>query len=183
MELCPALGISIPVGKDSLSMSTRWTDGDEAREVQSPVCLVVTAFASLPDVRGTLTPQLHPDAGNELLLIDLGAGNARLGGSIAAQVQKEFGGTPPDLVDPAHLLGLVELLTNLRADGLLTAYHDRSDGGLWATLTEMAIAGACGVSIDVPSVAAASSPRNSAPCSRCRPPAATLSKPHCTTPA
>jgi phosphoribosylformylglycinamidine synthase len=154
MELCPALGISVPVGKDSLSMSTRWTDGGDAREVRSPVSLVVTAFASLPDVRGTLTPQLHPDAGAELLLIDLGAGNTRLGGSIAAQVHNEFGGAPADLVDPAHLTGLTRLLTTLRADGLVTAYHDRSDGGLWATLTEMAIAGGCGVSVDVPSISA-----------------------------
>lgn len=154
MELCPALGISVPVGKDSLSMSTRWSDGADAREVRSPVSLVVTAFASLPDVRGTLTPQLHPDAGTELLLIDLGAGNARLGGSIAAQVQDEFGGAPADLVDSAHLTGLVRLVDSLRSDNLVTAYHDRSDGGLWATLTEMAIAGGCGIRVDVPTVAA-----------------------------
>ncbi|MGN6415788.1 phosphoribosylformylglycinamidine synthase [Flexivirga sp.] len=154
MELCPALGIGVPVGKDSLSMSTRWTDGDEPREVRSPVSLVVTAFASLPDVRRTLTPQLHPEGGTELLLIDLGAGNARLGGSIAAQVQGEFGGAPADLTDPAHLLGLVRLLARLREQGLVMAYHDRSDGGLWAAVCEMAFAGGCGATIEVPSVAA-----------------------------
>ncbi|GGB29045.1 phosphoribosylformylglycinamidine synthase [Flexivirga endophytica] len=154
MELCPALGIGVPVGKDSLSMSTRWTDDDEAREVRSPVSLVVTAFASLPDVRGTLTPQLHAQDDTELLLIDLGAGNTRLGGSIAAQVQAEFGGAPADLVDHTHLLGLVDLLTMLRDNDLVTAYHDRSDGGLWATVVEMALAGGCGATIDVASVGA-----------------------------
>ncbi|WP_446665067.1 phosphoribosylformylglycinamidine synthase [Flexivirga sp. B27] len=152
-ELCPALGIGVPVGKDSLSMSTRWDADDEQREVRSPVSLVVTAFASLPEVRGTLTPQLHPQDETELLLIDLGAGKARLGGSVAAQVQGEFGGAPADLVDPAQLLALVRLLDRLRTDDLVSAYHDRSDGGLWATVTEMAIAGGCGASIDVPSVA------------------------------
>ncbi|TWE11512.1 phosphoribosylformylglycinamidine synthase [Rudaeicoccus suwonensis] len=164
LELCPALGISVPVGKDSLSMSTRWTDDDtaEAREVRSPVSLVVTAFASLPDVRGTLTPQLRGSGDgtrdgsveSELLLVDLGAGKNRLGGSIAAQVQGEFGGAPTDLDDPQLLLGLVELTGRLREDGLLTAYHDRSDGGLWATVAEMAFASGCGVSIDVPSTEA-----------------------------
>ncbi|WP_265445584.1 phosphoribosylformylglycinamidine synthase [Flexivirga meconopsidis] len=152
MELCPALGVSVPVGKDSLSMSTRWEADGDAREVRSPVSLVVTAFASLPDVRGTLTPQLHPDADTELLLVDLGAGKHRLGGSIAAQVHGEFGGAPADLDDPERLLALVRLVARLRAEGLICAYHDRSDGGLWATLAELAFAGGCGVSVDLPSV-------------------------------
>ncbi|MBB2894161.1 phosphoribosylformylglycinamidine synthase [Flexivirga oryzae] len=151
MELCPAIGVSVPVGKDSLSMSTRWTDGGEEREVRSPVSLVVTAFASLPDVRGTLTPQLHAEDGTELLLIDLGAGQDRLGGSIAAQTRGEFGGAAADLDDPRRLLGLVELVARLRRDGLVTAYHDRSDGGLLAAVAEMTFAGGCGAQLTVPS--------------------------------
>ena len=161
MELCPALGISVPVGKDSLSMRTRWTDeSGEAKQVTSPVSLVVTAFASLPDVRGTWTPQLHgvvPDAdGNlrdtELILVDLGAGANRLGGSILAQVSGAFGGEVPDLDDPARLAGLAVALHDLRERDLVLAYHDRSDGGLWATLCEMAFASGCGLSIDAGSV-------------------------------
>ncbi|WP_299520670.1 phosphoribosylformylglycinamidine synthase [uncultured Serinicoccus sp.] len=150
LELCPALDVSVPVGKDSLSMRTRWADEDGTQQqVTSPVSLVVSAFASLPDVRGTLTPQLH--AGSELLLVDLGAGADRLGGSILAQVRGAFGGTVPDLDDPARLTGLAAALTGLRAQGLVTAYHDRSDGGLWATLVEMALAGGVGLDVALPS--------------------------------
>ncbi|GMA38502.1 phosphoribosylformylglycinamidine synthase [Mobilicoccus caccae] len=153
MELCPALGISVPVGKDSLSMRTRWVDETgQARQVISPVSLVVSAFASLPDVRGTLTPVVG--FGDELLLVDLGAGRDRLGGSMLAQVRGEFGGTVPDLDDPQRLVALASALTALRADGLLTAYHDRSDGGLWATLAEMAFAGGVGIQAEVDSLAA-----------------------------
>ncbi|NLG22781.1 MAG: phosphoribosylformylglycinamidine synthase [Actinomycetales bacterium] len=149
MELCPALGISVPVGKDSMSMRTTWTDEEgTARAVISPVSLVVSAFASLPDVTGTLTPQLLPDSA--LLLVDLGAGRNRLGGSMLAQVRGEFGGTVPDLDDPQRLVALADALTELRARGLVTAYHDRSDGGLWATVCEMAFAGAVGVDVEVP---------------------------------
>jgi phosphoribosylformylglycinamidine synthase len=148
MELCPALGISVPVGKDSLSMRTTWTDEDgEDKQVVSPVSLVVSAFASLPDVRGTLTPQLT--AGTELLLVDLGAGRDRLGGSMLAQVRGEFGGAVPDLDDPARLISLASAMAALREAGLLTAYHDRSDGGLWATLCEMAFAGAVGLDVAI----------------------------------
>ena len=153
MELLPALGVSVPVGKDSLSMRTRWTDpvtGD-ARQVTSPVSLVVTAFASLPDVRGTWTPQLRD--GSALVLVDLGAGRDRLGGSILAQVAGEFGGVVPDLDDPQRLVGLADALTELRVAGLVTAFHDRSDGGLWAAVCEMAFAGATGADLDVGSVA------------------------------
>ena len=129
MELLPALGVSVPVGKDSLSMRTRWTDpvSGEARQVTSPVSLVVTAFASLPDVRGTWTPQLGD--GSALVLVDLGAGRDRLGGSILAQVAGEFGGVVPDLDDPRRLVALADALTELRDAGLVTAFHDRSDGG------------------------------------------------------
>lgn len=157
MELCPALGISIPVGKDSLSMRTRWNDADgAAREVISPVSLVVTAFASIADVRGTLTPQLAGATGADttLLLIDLGAGRDRLGGSIASVVQGGFGSQVPDLDDPAQLVALVEAVNELRSAGLLSAYHDRSDGGLWATVCEMAFASGCGLDLSVPTVAA-----------------------------
>ncbi|NHA68968.1 phosphoribosylformylglycinamidine synthase [Phycicoccus flavus] len=153
MELCPALGVSVPVGKDSLSMRTRWTDvhGD-AKQVTSPVSLVVTAFASLPDVRGTWTPQLRD--GSTLLLVDLGAGRDRLGGSMLAQVSGAFGREVPDLDDPSRLVSLAAALRDLRERGLDLAYHDRSDGGLWATLAEMSFAGGLGVSVQVPSVAA-----------------------------
>ena len=153
MELCPALGISVPVGKDSLSMRTRWSDADgQPRQVTSPVSLVVSAFASLPDVRGTLTPQLRPDSA--LLLVDVGAGADRLGGSMLAQVRGEFGGAVPDLDEPGRLVALAGALTELRAAGLVTSYHDRSDGGLWAALCELAFAGAVGVDAHVGGVAA-----------------------------
>ncbi|PKW27652.1 phosphoribosylformylglycinamidine synthase [Phycicoccus duodecadis] len=154
MELCPALGISVPVGKDSLSMRTRWADpvtGD-AKQVTSPVSLVVTAFAALPDVRGTWTPQLRGDS--VLLLLDLGAGRDRLGGSILAQASGAFGRDVPDLDDPARVTALAAALADLRARDLVTAYHDRSDGGLWAAVCEMAFAGGMGVDVDVRSVEA-----------------------------
>ncbi|MDO5533975.1 MAG: phosphoribosylformylglycinamidine synthase [Propionibacteriaceae bacterium] len=152
LELCPALGVSIPVGKDSLSMRTRWSEGGTDKQVTSPVSLVVSAFASLPDVRGTLTPQV--DADQTLLLVDLGAGADRLGGSMLAQVCGEFGGEVPDLDAPDRLVALVDGVNALREAGLVAAYHDRSDGGLWAAACEMAFAGATGLSLSVNSVAA-----------------------------
>ncbi|WP_299446258.1 phosphoribosylformylglycinamidine synthase [uncultured Phycicoccus sp.] len=153
MELCPALGISVPVGKDSLSMRTRWTDAlGRSRQVTSPVSLVVTAFASLPDVRGTWTPQLRGDS--VLVLVDLGAGRDRLGGSILAQVSGAFGRDVPDLDDPKRLVALAAALADLRGRGLDLAYHDRSDGGLWAAACEMAFAGGTGLEVEVPSVPA-----------------------------
>jgi phosphoribosylformylglycinamidine synthase len=157
MVLCPALDISIPVGKDSLSMRTQWTapvgaSGSEVetRKVTSPVSLVITAFASLSDVRGTLTPQL--DAQTEdtsLLLIDLGQGQNRMGGSVLGQVLGQFGDQVPDLDEPQHLINLVKAINALRAEGLILAYHDRSDGGLLATVAEMAFAGHVGVALNV----------------------------------
>jgi phosphoribosylformylglycinamidine synthase len=154
MHLCPALGISVPVGKDSMSMRTRWTDpgSGEPRQVISPVSLVVSAFAALPDVRGTLTPQLEQDSA--LLLIDLGGGANRLGGSMLAQVSGVFGGAVPDLDAPSRLVALARAVSELRSRGLVTAYHDRSDGGLWATVCEMAFASGLGVEIAVDSVEA-----------------------------
>ncbi len=148
MELCPALGISIPVGKDSLSMRTRWSADGETRQVTAPVSLIVSAFATLPDVRGTLTPQLQP-GDTSLILVDLGQGKSRMGGSILAQALNQFGGAVPDLDDPALLKNLVEAVNELRADAKLLAYHDRSDGGLWAAACEMAFAGHTGVSLNV----------------------------------
>ncbi|WP_018158007.1 phosphoribosylformylglycinamidine synthase [Demetria terragena] len=153
MELCPALGVSVPVGKDSLSMRTRWTSDREEREVISPVSLVVTAFASLPDVRRTSTPQLHPHDDTALVLIDLGAGANRLGGSIFAQTLDSFGGSVPDLDDPTRLVAMVSAVNRLRDRGILRAFHDRSDGGLWAAVCEMAFAGGCGAAIECASVA------------------------------
>ena len=165
MELCPALGVSVPVGKDSLSMRTRWTDPTTggARQVTSPISLVVTAFASLPDVRGTLTPELRGGRGDAaggaapgetvLVLVDLGAGRDRLGGSVVAQAVGVFGGPVPDLDDPQRLLDLVAAVNDLRSRAAVLAYHDRSDGGLWATVAEMAFAGGCGVEVHVRSLA------------------------------
>ncbi|HEU4581959.1 MAG TPA: phosphoribosylformylglycinamidine synthase [Polyangiaceae bacterium] len=149
MELCPALGIAIPVGKDSLSMRTSWRDAaGEARSVVSPLSLVVTAFAPVPDVRRALTPQLDLDTPDtELWLIDLGAGRQRLGGSALAQVYARVGGTPPDLDDPARLVGFFRAIEALNRAGKLLAYHDRSDGGLFAALAEMAFAARAGLEI------------------------------------
>ena len=155
MELCPALGVSIPVGKDSLSMRTQWTDdAGAARKVVSPVSLIVTAFASVFDVRGTLTPQLNRDeADTSLVLIDLGRGRNRLAGSVLAQTQGQSGcpvaDGVPDLADPQDLKALVAAVNQLRAEQKILAYHDRSDGGLLATVAEMAFAGQVGVALNV----------------------------------
>jgi len=148
MQLCPALGISVPVGKDSLSMRTRWSDDGVAKQVTSPVSLIVTAFATLADVRGTLTPQLQP-GDTTLILIDLGKGQNRMAGSMLAQVLNQFGSTVPDLDEPAQLKALVTAINRLREQGKLLAYHDRSDGGLWAASCEMAFAGHLGISLNV----------------------------------
>ena len=153
MDLCPQLGIGIPVGKDSLSMRTKWTSAEGlARQVTAPVSLIVTAFATLDDVRGTLTPQLQRGE-TVLILIDLGQGRMRMAGSMLAQVIGQFGcptqDRVPDLDEPAQLKALVAAINQLRAEGKLLAYHDRSDGGLWATVCEMAFAGQLGVSLNV----------------------------------
>jgi phosphoribosylformylglycinamidine synthase len=150
MALCPALGISIPVGKDSLSMRTQWQDGADKQKVTSPVSLIVTAFATLADVRGTLTPQLdRTTEDTTLVLVDLGKGQHRMGGSMLAQVLGQPGGTVPDLDDPQDLVSLVNAVNALRAEGKLLAYHDRSDGGLLAAAAEMAFAGHVGVALNV----------------------------------
>jgi phosphoribosylformylglycinamidine synthase len=150
-ELCPALGIAIPVGKDSLSMKTAWSDSALKKSVVAPVSLIVSAFAPVGDVRKTWTPQLRTDLGaTQLLLVDLGAGANRLGGSCLAQVHGALGATPPDLSDPALLVNLAAALAELRAQNLVLAYHDRSDGGVFATLVEMAFAGHCGLDVKLP---------------------------------
>ena len=151
MELCPALGVSIPVGKDSLSMRTVWKDErGEGKKVTSPVSLIVSAFATLADVRGTLTPELNTvDADTTLILIDLGKGQMRMGGSILAQSLNLEDGEVPDLDDPKDLVNLVNAINELRAQGTILAYHDRSDGGLFATACEMAFAGHVGVSLNI----------------------------------
>ncbi len=156
MELCPALGISIPVGKDSLSMRTQWTSSPHeggtavvANKVTSPVSLIVSGFATLQDVRGTLTPQLNRTDDTTLVLIDLGRGQNRMAASMLAQVLNQTGDTVPDLDDAKDLINLVNAVNALRAKGRVLAYHDRGDGGLLATVAEMAFAGRVGVALNV----------------------------------
>ncbi len=149
-EFCPALGITIPVGKDSLSMKTSWQQDGRTRKMVAPLSLIVSAFAPVRDVRRTLTPQLRTDRGDtSLVLIDLGGGRNRLGGSCLAQVYGSLGRNPPDCDDPAILARFFAAIIELRAAGLALAYHDRSDGGLFATVVEMAFAGRCGVEIEL----------------------------------
>jgi len=149
-ELCPALGIAIPVGKDSMSMRTVWSDDAGEHSVTAPISLIVSAFAPVLDVRASLTPQLRRDVGDtSLWLVDLGAGRQRLGGSALAQVYGGVGETPADLDDPARLRGFFTAIQELNRQGLLLAYHDRSDGGLLATACEMAFAGGCGIDLDL----------------------------------
>jgi phosphoribosylformylglycinamidine synthase len=150
LELAPALGVSIPVGKDSLSMRTAWKENGAAKEVVAPLSLIVSAFAPCEDVRRALTPQLRLDAGpTELILIDLGRGKNRLGGSQFAQVHEQLGVIAPDLDDPAELKSFFAAIQALNRDQLLLAYHDRSDGGLLATVCEMAFTGHCGVTLNL----------------------------------
>jgi phosphoribosylformylglycinamidine synthase len=149
-ELCPELGLAIPVGKDSLSMRTVWEDAGQERAVTAPVSLIVSAFAPVRDVRKTLTPELARDVDSALLLIDLASGRQRLGGSCLAQAFAQYGGAAPDLDDPGALMRWFAAQRALRDAGLLLAYHDRSDGGLFVTLLEMAIAARVGLTIDVP---------------------------------
>ncbi len=150
MELCPALGLTIPVGKDSMSMKTVWQHEGERREVVAPLSLIISAFAPVRDCRRTLTPALRTDIeASELLFIDLGRGANRLGGSALAQVYQHIGHHPADLDDPHALKAFFEVIQTLNRQGLLLAYHDRSDGGLFATVCEMAFAGHTGVQIEL----------------------------------
>jgi len=147
-ELCPQLGLTIPVGKDSMSMKTRWQQGDEQREMTAPLSLVITAFARVEDVRGTVTPQLATED-NALLLIDLGKGHNALGATALSQVWRQLGDKPADVRDVQQLKGFYNAMQALVADRKLLAWHDRSDGGLLVTLAEMAFAGHCGVEADI----------------------------------
>ena len=149
-ELCPQLGIAIPVGKDSLSMKTVWEEGGETRAVTSPLSLVVTAFAPVSDTRHVMTPQLRKDKGDtDLLLVDLGRGRNRLGGSALLQVYGQLGDEAPDLDAADTLKAFFQAVQGLNADRSLLAYHDRSDGGLLATVCEMAFAGHTGVKLEL----------------------------------
>ncbi len=150
MELCPALGIAIPVGKDSLSMKTVWQDADQQKAVISPVSLIVSAFAPVSDAAKTATPQLQTTYGDtDLIYIDLGQGKNRLGGSALAQVYSQIGDEVPDVDEPEKIRQFFAAIAQIRIDGLLLAYHDRSDGGLVTTLLEMAFAGHCGLDIEI----------------------------------
>jgi phosphoribosylformylglycinamidine synthase len=150
MELCPALGITIPVGKDSMSMRTAWEKNGKAKSVTAPMSLVISAFTPVVDVRKTVTPQLLTDIGSSsLLLVDLGFGKNRLGASCLAQVYNQIGNNPADLDNAESLKGFFNAIQQLLQENLLQAYHDRSDGGLFTTLAEMAFAGHCGIDIDI----------------------------------
>jgi phosphoribosylformylglycinamidine synthase len=151
-ELCPALGLTIPVGKDSMSMKTTWKNEDDKTEqsVTSPLSLIITAFGRVDDVRKTVTPQLRTDKGDtSLILVDLGAGKNRLGASSLAQVYKQLGDVTPDVDSPELLKGFYNAMQALVADSKLLAYHDRSDGGLFTTIAEMAFTGHTGVTVDL----------------------------------
>ncbi|MGY4531057.1 phosphoribosylformylglycinamidine synthase [Pseudomonas sp. TE3786] len=154
MELCPELGITIPVGKDSMSMKTRWSEEGTDKSVTSPLSLIVTGFAPVLDVRKTLTPQLRMDKGEtDLILIDLGRGQNRMGASILAQVYGQLARQAPDVDDAEDLKAFFAVIQGLNADGSLLAYHDRSDGGLLVSVLEMAFAGHCGLNIVLDTVA------------------------------
>lgn len=148
-KACQALDLSIPVGKDSLSMKTVWQDGEEKKSVVSPLSLIISAFAPVQDVRKTVTPELKNVEDSVLLFIDLGFGKARMGGSAFGQVYNNMSGDAPDLDDTSRLKAFYNVIQQLIAEDKLLAYHDRSDGGLFATLAEMAFAGRCGISADI----------------------------------
>ncbi len=150
MELCPQLGITVPVGKDSMSMRTRWEENGKEKSVTAPMSLIISAFSPVLDVRKTVTPQLITDKGDTaLFLLDLGNGKNRLGASALAQVFRQIGHEAPDLDQPSQLAALFSLIQAALEKNLLLAYHDRSDGGLFVTVAEMAFAGHCGVNISV----------------------------------
>ena len=148
-KACQALDLSIPVGKDSLSMKTVWQDGEEKKSVVSPLSLIISAFAPVEDVRKTVTPELKNVEDSVLLFVDLGFGKARMGGSAFGQVYNNMSGDAPDLDDTGRLKAFYSVIQQLVAEDKLLAYHDRGDGGLFATLVEMAFAGRCGISADV----------------------------------
>ncbi|MFP4146259.1 MAG: phosphoribosylformylglycinamidine synthase [Halorhodospira sp.] len=152
-DLCPALGVAIPVGKDSLSMRTVWEDAEGQQAVTAPVSLVISAFAPVSDARRAVTPQLQPDPESVLLAVELSGGRHRLGGSALAQVYSRLGEAPADLDDPEALRWAFDAVQDLLIEGRVRAYHDRSDGGLLVTLCEMAFSGRCGLEVDLDAVA------------------------------
>ncbi|KAF8965577.1 CobB/CobQ-like glutamine amidotransferase domain-containing protein [Flammula alnicola] len=162
MDLCPALGVGIPVGKDSMSMSMKWREGETQKEVSSPLSLIITAFAPVKDVRNTWTPQLRTDVDEptSLVFFDLANGKERMGGSALAQVFKEIGATAPDLEDPAVLKAFFQACQEVKANNaeLVLAYHDRSDGGLFTTIVEMCFAGRVGVEVSLDALHSVRSP-------------------------
>ena len=150
MEICPQLGITIPVGKDSMSMKSVWNDNGEDKSVTAPLSLILSAFARVEDVRLTLSPEICMNQGEtELILIDLGKGKNRLGGSALAQVYKEIGHDCPDMDDVESFKAFFNLIQNLNSNNQLLSYHDRSDGGLLVTLLEMSFAGYCGLEVQL----------------------------------
>jgi phosphoribosylformylglycinamidine synthase len=150
IDLCIPLGLSIPVGKDSLSMRTTWRDGQAERAVTSPVSLIVSAFAPVADARACLTPLLDLDGGDTVLVqLDLADGRRRLGASALAQVHGQLGDVCPDLDVPSRLSAFFALVQALHGEGRLLAYHDISDGGIFVTLAEMAFASRCGLDVDL----------------------------------
>ncbi|WP_107885830.1 phosphoribosylformylglycinamidine synthase [Neisseria elongata] len=151
-QACQALDLSIPVGKDSLSMKTVWQDGEEKKSVVSPLSLIISAFAPVKDVRKTVTPELKNVEDSVLLFVDLGFGKARMGGSAFGQVYNNMSGEAPDLDDTGRLKDFYGVIQQLVAEDKLLAYHDRSDGGLFATLVEMAFAGRCGLNVQLDSL-------------------------------
>ncbi|OCG19514.1 phosphoribosylformylglycinamidine synthase [Gilliamella sp. wkB108] len=148
-ELCPALGLAIPVGKDSMSMKTTWQQNGEQKTITSPLSLVISAFARVEDVRKTVTPQLSTNEENSLLFIDLAKGHQALGATALAQVYRHLGQKTADVHDPKELLAFYQSIQILINQNALLAYHDRSDGGLFVTLAEMAFAGHCGIDVDI----------------------------------
>ena len=147
MELCPKLGLTIPVGKDSMSMKSTWDENGDEKSVTAPLSLIISAFSKIPDARIQVTPLLNTKVDSELFLIDLGLGKNRMGGSCLAQVYNQVGRTSPDLDDPTLFAKFFSLINRLNKEKLISAYHDRSDGGIVTTLLEMAFASHCGIEI------------------------------------
>lgn len=152
-EFCPALNLTIPVGKDSLSMRTLWEEKGKGKSVTSPVSLIISAFAPVDNINKTLTPQLNTDEKSTLIFIDLAEGKTRLGGSALAQAYSHLGGEAPDVENPALLKNFFDCIQRLKQKGLLLAYHDRSDGGLFTTLAEMSFAARSGLQLDITELA------------------------------
>lgn len=160
---CQALGLSIPVGKDSLSMKTVWTEDGEKKSVTAPLSLIISAFAPVEDVRRTVTPELQAENDSIIVAVDLGFGAARMGGSALGQVWKNLNGSTPDLDQPAYLGGFFRAMQNLVASGKVLAYHDRSDGGLFTTLAEMCFASHIGLTVDLAQMIHDTDARSSSP--------------------